>query len=126
MIILKAKQVSKKLRVDPFTETVIEQAYGIAYIPFIEADESGGVYTRAAHRVKGYVVAFDDYIVEKMFAVTDGIDLIVRYYTLAGSARKRTFLDVLFVGKPIGTEGLLREQGRVVPPAILFAVPFVV
>lgn len=130
MIVIRATQVSTKLRADPYTETAVNTAYGVVYGPSIEVLEKDppdeGTFERGLHRISGHVFAVDNGVAETLFAITAAIDLIVRYTNDAGQKRKRTFSDVLFAGEALATEGLLREQARPAADAMLFGVPFVV
>lgn len=130
MIVIRATKVSTKLRADPFTETAVNTAYGVVYAPSIDVAEKDppdqGTFERGLHRISGHVFAVDNGVAETLFAITAGIDLIVRYTNDAGEKRKRTFSDVLFAGETRETEGLLRDGGRQLADAILFGVPFVV
>lgn len=104
--ILTTRGASTKLRSSPFTETSIEGVHSFVYRPGIEpiafsgSDASvgqRGTYTRGVHRVSGLIFSYDGSAAETLFAITDAIDLIVRYRA-NGQKRKRTFQDVLFVG----------------------------
>ncbi|MFQ5463591.1 MAG: hypothetical protein ACE5E5_13325 [Phycisphaerae bacterium] len=104
--ILATRGASTRLRDTPFTETPIEGVQsvvykpGIASIPATGGDPGTGelgTFTRGLHRVSGFVFSYDGSAAETLFAIAAPIDLIVRYQTDA-EARKRTFLDVLFVG----------------------------
>ena len=130
MIVIRATKVSTKLRADPYTETAVNTAYGVVYAPSINVVEKDppdqGTFERGLHRISGHVFAVDNGVAETLFAITAGIDLIVRYTNDVGEKRKRTFGDVLFAGETRATEGILREQGRPAAEAMLFGVPFVV
>lgn len=104
--ILSTRGASTKLRLSPFTETAIEGVHSIVYKPGIEpvpltgtdaATGPLGTYSRGVHRVSGFVFSYDGSAAETLFAITDDIDLIIRYRA-NGQKRKRTLTDVLFIG----------------------------
>ncbi len=104
--ILATRGASTKLRLTPFTETTIEGVHsvvyrpGIAPLPFSGNDTTEGelgTYGRGLHRVYGFVFSHDGSAAETLFAITDAIDLIIRYRA-NGQQRKRTIQDMLFVG----------------------------
>ena len=104
--ILATRGASTKLRLTPFTETTIEGVHsvvykpGIAPIPFSGNDTTEGelgTYGRGLHRISGFVFSHHGSAAETLLAITDAIDLIIRYRA-NGQQRKRTIQDVLFVG----------------------------
>jgi len=103
---LTTQGASTRLRDTPFTETPVQGVGSIVYKPGIAATPATGAdpgsgelgtFTRGLHRTTGFVFSYDGSVAETLFAITAPIDLIVRYQTDA-EVRKRTFLDVLFVG----------------------------
>ena len=73
---------------------------GVEPIPFSggnEAEGELGTFDRGMHRVSGFLFSYDGSAAETLFAVTDEIDLIIRYRA-NGHKRKRTLKDILFVG----------------------------
>ena len=128
MSLLRADRIVHKLRAEPFTVTTIAQGYAVSYqpevdvIPLVSPNE--GKYEAGLHRCHGFVWTFDDAEAEALLAVTAAIDLIAYYTDRTGTARKRTFSDILFAGLTIDTEGLLRETGTERTAAIAFGVPF--
>lgn len=103
--ILATRGAVTKLRASPFTETAIEGVHSIVYKPGIEpvpgsGDATGvavGTFARGVHRVAGFVFSYHGLVAESLFAITAGIDLVIRYRA-NGQKRKRTLLDVVFVG----------------------------
>ena len=104
--ILAVRGASTRLRSTPFTETVIEGTHSLVYKPGIApAPLSGGdasagplgTFARGLHRISGFVFSYDGSAAETLFAVTAPIDLIIRYRA-NGQKRKRTLLNVIFVG----------------------------
>ncbi len=125
--ILATRGAATKLRATPFTEAAIEGVHSLAYKPGIEAvpfsgdDPTAGAlgtYARGLTRISGFVFSYHGSAAETLFAITAGIDLILRYRA-NGQKRKRTLSDVVFVG-----------DAAVVFPSInagvseLIAVPF--
>lgn len=104
--ILATRGASTKLRLSPFTETVIEGVHSVVYkpgitpVPFSGADATAGAlgtYSRGVHRVSGFVFSYDGSAAETLFSIENDIDLIIRYRA-NGQKRKRTLTDVLFIG----------------------------
>ena len=104
--ILATRGASTKLRSSPFTETMIEGVHSVVYKPGIapvpfsgnETTEGElGTYSRGLHRVSGFVFSYHGSVTETLLAIDDAIDLIIRYRA-NGQKRKRTLMDVLFVG----------------------------
>jgi hypothetical protein len=104
--ILATRGASTKLRVSPFTETAIEGVHSLVYKAGVEpvvhsgSDASAGslgTFKRGLHRASGFLFSYDGSAAEELLGITAGIDLIVRYRA-NGQRRKRTFLDVVFVG----------------------------
>jgi len=104
--ILSTRGASTKLRSSPFTETSIEGVHSVVYkpgvapAPFSGNDTSEGeigTFGRGLHRVNGFVFSYDGSVAAAFFAVTEEIDLIVRYRA-NGEKRKRTLADVIFIG----------------------------
>jgi len=104
--ILATRGALTKLRASPFTETLIEGVHSVVYrpgiepIPFSGGNEGEGelgTYGRGVHRVSGFLFSYNGSAAETLLAITDEIDLIIRYRA-SGHERKRTLKDVLFVG----------------------------
>ncbi len=104
--ILATRGASTKLRSSPFTETTIEGVHSVVYKPGIapvpfsgnETTEGElGTYGRGLHRVSGFVFSYHGSVTETLLAIDDAIDLIIRYRA-NGQKRKRTLMDMLFVG----------------------------
>ena len=104
--ILATRGAATKLRASPFTETPIEGVHSVVYKAGIEAIPGGGdaqvggaagTFTRGIHRISGLVFSYHGLAAETMFAITAGIDLVIRYRA-SGQKRKRTLTNVLFVG----------------------------
>ena len=104
--ILATRGASTQLRDAPFTETNIEGVHSVVYKPGIEPipvtgeDTSAGepgTFQRGLHRISGLVFSYHGSVSETLFAITDAIDLIIRYRA-NGQKRKRTLSDVIFVG----------------------------
>jgi hypothetical protein len=104
--LLATRGASTRLRSAPYTETTIEGVHSVVYrpgiepVPFSGSDSSAGelgTYERGVHRLTGYVFSYHGSAAETLFAITDPIDLIIRYRG-GGERRIRTLLDVLFVG----------------------------
>lgn len=104
--ILATRGATLRLRLTPFTETDIEGVYSVVYEPGItpipasaDDDSAGppGTFARGLHRISGFVMSYDGNVAETLFAVEDGIDLIIRYRA-NGQKRKRIISDVVFVG----------------------------
>ena len=104
--ILATRGASTKLRSSPYTETAIEGVQGVVYkpgvtpVPLTGADAGEGdlgTYRRGLHRASGYLFSYDGSAAETLLAITDDIDLIIRYRA-NGQKRKRTLKDVLFIG----------------------------
>ena len=104
--ILATRGASTKLRSSPFTETTIEGVHSFVYKPGIapvpvsgnETTEGElGTYSRGLHRISGFVFSYHGSVTETLLAIDDAIDLIIRYRA-NGQKRKRTLMDVLFVG----------------------------
>ena len=104
--ILATRGAATKLRASPFTETGIEGVHSVVYKQGIEPVPSNGedigvapvgTYSRGQYRVTGFVYTYDGAAADALFGITAGIDLVIRYRANA-QKRKRTFLDVLFVG----------------------------
>jgi len=104
--ILATGGAATKLRASPFTETAIEGVHSIAYkpgiepVPFSGEDQTQGklgTFARGVYRISGFIFSYHGSAAETLFAVTAGIDLIIRYRA-NGQKRKRTLGDVLFIG----------------------------
>ena len=104
--ILATRGASTILRDSPFTETTIEGIHSVVYKPGIAPVPLGGgdattgpvgTYARGVHRIAGFVFSYDGQVAETLFAIESDVDLIIRYRA-NGQVRKRTLLDVLFVG----------------------------
>ncbi len=109
--ILANRGAATKLRASPFTETTIEGVHSVVYKPGIEplpfsgedqAQGKLGTFARGVYRISGFVFSYHGSAAEALFAVTAGIDLIVRYRA-NGQRRKRTLSDVIFVGDAMVT-----------------------
>jgi hypothetical protein len=125
--ILATRGAATKLRAAPFTETTIEGVHSVVYklgvepVPFPGDNQSVeplGTYGRGVRRVSGVVFSHHGSVAETLFGITAGIDLIVRYRA-NGQKRKRTFVDVIFVGDATVTTPSL-NAGR----SALIGVPF--
>lgn len=125
--ILTTRGASTKLRSSPYTETEIEGVHSVVYKPGIEpvaftGSDAGagelGTFGRGIQRLSGFVFSYDGSAAETLFALTDSIDLIIRYRA-GGEKRKRTLLDMLFVGDATVT---VPGLSRGVPE--LIGVPF--
>lgn len=125
--ILETRGVSTKLRSSPFTETAIEGVHSLVYkvgiepVPFTGDDVIAGAlgtFDRGLHRASGLVFSYHGSVAEELFAITAGIDLIVRY-TANGQLRKRTFADVIFAG-----DASITVPGQNKGTAQLIGVPF--
>ena len=104
--ILATRGAATKLRASPFTETTVEGVHSIVYkpgiepVPFSGEDQTMGklgTYGRGVYRISGFVFSYHGSAAETLFAVTSGIDLIIRYQA-NGQKRKRTLSDVIFIG----------------------------
>lgn len=104
--ILATREASTKLRSSPYTETLIDGVQSVVYkpgimpVPFSGSDTGDGelgTFGRGLHRISGFVFSYDGSAAETLFAIDDEIDLIIRYRS-NGQARKRTLMDVVFVG----------------------------
>lgn len=104
--ILATRGASTKLRSAPNTETNIEGVHSVVYkpgiepVPFTGSDTSEGelgTFGRGVQRLSGFLFSYDGSAAETLFAITDQIDLIIRYRA-GGEKRKRMLQDVLFVG----------------------------
>ncbi|MHC4695139.1 MAG: hypothetical protein ACYTFA_00170 [Planctomycetota bacterium] len=104
--ILATRGASTKLRSAPYTETTIEGVHSVVYKPGIEpvpltgSDTSAGelgTFGRGIHRLSGFLFSYHGLVAETLFAITDPVDLIIRYRA-GGEQRKRTLLDMLFIG----------------------------
>ena len=104
--ILATRGAATKLRASPFTETAIEGVHSLVYKQGIEPiahtgeePESAplGTYARGVYRIAGVLYSYDGSAADALFAVTAGIDLVIRYRANA-QKRKRTLSNVLFIG----------------------------
>lgn len=104
--ILATRGASTKLQATPFTETVIEGVHSVVYKPGIEPvaftgaeapAEARGTFGRGLHRLSGFVFSYHGSAAETLLGITADIDLIIRYRA-NGQKRKRTLIDVLFIG----------------------------
>ena len=104
--ILATRGASTKLRSAPYTETTIEGVHSVVYkpgiepVPFAGSDTSEGrlgTFGCGVHRLSGFLFSHHGSVAETLFGVTDAIDLIIRYRA-GGERRKRTLMDVLFIG----------------------------
>jgi hypothetical protein len=100
------RSASTKLRLSPFTESMVEGVHSLVYRPGIEplahaglnsSTAPRGTFARGLHRISGMIFAHDGSAAETLLGTTDEIDLIVRYRANGGT-RKRTLSDVIFVG----------------------------
>lgn len=119
---------------EPGNETMIEGVHSVVYRPGIDVfafgiDDRGigepGTFARGLQHISGYVYSYDGSAAETLFAQPDGIDLVIHYRADSGR-RKRTFVDVIFIGNasvtiPSINEGVSRLIGvpfRVHIPAV--------
>lgn len=125
--ILATRGASTKLRQSPFTETVIAGIHSVVYRPGIAPVPVDGMdaalgplgtFVRGLHRLSGFVFSYDGLVAQNLFAIGSQIDLIVRYRG-SGEKRKRTFLDVIFLGDGTVT---VPSLNRGIPE--LIGVPF--
>ncbi len=109
--ILATRGASTKLRLTPYTETVIAGVHSVAYKPGVAAvpfsggstsEGELGTYGRGLHRITGFVFSYDGQAAETLLGITAEIDLIIRYRG-GGQIRKRTIKDILFIGDPTVT-----------------------
>ncbi|MCP4248924.1 MAG: hypothetical protein GY778_17925 [bacterium] len=105
--LLAHRRTSTKLRSSPFTETTVEGGHSVLYRPGVAAIQytgqlqlvgEEGTFGRGLHRVSGFAFSFDGDAAETLLGIEDPIDLIVYYIAAQNEHRKRTFLDVVFVG----------------------------
>jgi hypothetical protein len=61
-----------------------------------------GTFGRGVNRISGFVFSYHGSVAETLFAITAGIDLVIRYRANT-QKRKRTISDVLFVGDAVVT-----------------------
>ena len=125
--ILASRGASTKLRNSPFTETAIEGVHSVVYKPgVVPLPYSGddiligklGTFGRGLQRISGVMFSYHGSVAETLFAITDSIDLIVKYRA-NGQVRKRTLSDVIFVGDATVTVPSLNDG-----TAALIGVPF--
>lgn len=124
--LLATRGADTKLRATPFTQAPIPGVHSVVYRPGVEAipfagdtgSEPLGAYGRGVHRLFGVLFSHHGSAAEALLSVSVGIDLVV-HYLAAGGHRKRTFLDVLFVGD--ATVTIPRDNAGVSP---LIGVPF--
>lgn len=125
--ILATRGAATKLRNAPFTETAIAGVHsvvyrpGVAVIPFTGADVGAGdagTFGRGLHRASGMLFSHDGSAAETLLSIDNPIDLLVRYRA-DGAKRKRTFLDIVFVGDSSVTFPAL-SSGE----SVLVGVPF--
>lgn len=104
--ILATRGAATKLRASPFTETAIAGVHSVVYRPGVEpipvtGEAAGagslGTFVRGLRRISGVLFSYDASAAETLFGVTAEIDLILRYRA-NGQKRKRTLVNVLFVG----------------------------
>lgn len=104
--ILATRGAATRLRNSPFTETPIEGVHSAIYRPGVEPIAASGrdavagelgTFTRGLHRASGLLFSYDGSAAEKLLGITAAVDLILRYRA-HGQQRKRTLLDVIFVG----------------------------
>jgi hypothetical protein len=104
--ILATRGAVTKLRASPFTETSVEGIHSLVYkagvepIAYSGQDQATGplgAFKRGLHRASGFLFTYHGAAAEELLGMTADIDLIVRYRANA-QKRKRTFLDVIFVG----------------------------
>jgi hypothetical protein len=125
--ILGVRGAATKLRNSPFTEVDIEGVHSVVYrpgvvpVPFTGADAGEGLlgtFGRGLHRASGLVFSYDGSAAESLLSLEEPIDLIVRYRG-GRQVRKRTFLDVVFVGDSSVTFPAVN-----IGEPLLVAVPF--
>jgi len=110
VLIVATRGAATKLRSSPFTETVIAGVHSVVYKPGVEpvphdgtdAAAANGTFTRGVQRISGVLFAYDGSAAETLFALTAGIDLVIRYRA-SGEKRVRTLGDVIFVGDAVVT-----------------------
>ena len=104
--ILATRGAATKLRASPFTETTIAGVHSVVYKPGVEpvpvtgdtaAAGTLGTFLRGLRRISGVLFSYDANVAETLFAITAEIDLVLRYRA-NGQKRKRTLVNVLFVG----------------------------
>lgn len=104
--LLATRGASTKLRASPFTETVIAGVHSLVYKPGIEpvpfsggdaAAGARGTFRRGLHRISGVLFTYDGGAAETLFAISQGIDLLIRYRA-GGGKRIRTLQNMLFIG----------------------------
>ena len=104
--ILNTRGASTKLRLTPFTETVVPGVHSVVYKPGVEPVPSSGgdqisgqlgTFKRGGHRISGFLFSHHGLVAQLLFSIADPIDLII-LYRANGEKRKRTLADVLFVG----------------------------
>src|SRR3989304_3203626 len=104
--ILATRGAATTRRATRCTETRIEGVHSLIYkpgvepVPFSGEDQTQGklgTFARGVYRISGFVFSYHGSAAETLFAVTAGIDLIIRYRA-SGQKRKRTLSDVIFIG----------------------------
>lgn len=125
--ILATRGASTKLRASPFTETAIEGVHSVVYRQGIEpvantGEEPGsaplGTYARGVYRIAGVLYSYHGAVADALFAITSGIDLVIRYRANA-QKRKRTLSNILFLG-----DATVTVPGFNVGVSELIGVPF--
>lgn len=115
--ILATRGAATKLRASPFTETSIAGVHSVVYRPGIEpvpvtGESAGagtlGTFARGLRRISGVVFSYDGSAAETLFGITSDIDLVLRYRA-NGQKRKRTLVNVLFVGDATVTVPALND-----------------
>ena len=105
--LLAHRNMSTRLLGVPYTETPIEGAHSLVYVPGVEplryAGQQSpqgplGTYGRGLHRASGFVFSSDGDAAEKLLGITDSVELIVYYLAGGNEHRKRRLLDVVFAG----------------------------
>ena len=125
--ILATRGASTKLRSEPYTETTIEGVHSVVYKPGIEpvpftgsetSEGKLGTFGCGVHRLSGFLFSYCGSAAETLLGVTDAINLIIRYRA-GGEKRKRTLLDILFVG-----DATVTVPGLNTGVSALIGVPF--
>lgn len=78
---------------------------GIEPIPYTGEDTSAGelgTFTRGIQRLSGLVFSYHGSVAEALFAITDPVDLLIRYRA-NGQKRLRTLINVIFIGDAMVT-----------------------
>jgi len=105
--LLAHRRISTKLLDAPYTETAVEGAHSLVYWPGVapvkfagQVEPYGpqGTFGRGLHRASGFVFSFDGDVAEKLLGIDAPVSVIAYYLAARNRQRKRTFIDVVFVG----------------------------